>query len=101
MWVCARTSEDLENCLAEYASATWSGSIHGSVCDVSVAEDRKQLMAQVALRFSSKLDILVNLFPNMCIIYVLLSVKENHNSEKCSIDVYDLSFPIVFLKLGK
>ena len=59
VWICARSSEDLEKCLAEFASATWSGSIHGSVCDASVAEDRKQLMAQVTHHFSSKLDILV------------------------------------------
>ena len=35
VWMCARTSEDLEKCLAEYASATWSGSIHGSVFAMS------------------------------------------------------------------
>jgi Tropinone reductase 1 len=61
VWICARTAADLDSCLGEYKGATWTkgGGIDGSVCDVTVAEEREELMHRVAARFSSRLAILV------------------------------------------
>ena len=91
VWVCARTSEDLEKCLAEYASATWSGSIHGSVLRCLSGGGSE------ATHGSSHPPILLeawhageSLPQHVHNLYVTLSVKENHNLENCSIDVYDL-----------
>jgi NAD(P)-dependent dehydrogenase (short-subunit alcohol dehydrogenase family) len=53
----------VERCVDESKRATWTngggGSIEGSACDVTVAEEREELVRRVAARFSSKLDILV------------------------------------------
>jgi Tropinone reductase 1 len=75
VWICARTKHDLERCLDEYKGATWTkgGRIDGSVCDVSVAEEREELMRRVAARFSSKLDILVRKNRK-----ILLKTRENY-----------------------
>ncbi|KDP42205.1 hypothetical protein JCGZ_02935 [Jatropha curcas] len=55
---CCRNGNELKNCLEE-----WDGigfAINGSLCDVSVADQREELLETVSSLFDGKLNILVN-----------------------------------------
>ncbi|OEL18121.1 Tropinone reductase-like protein [Dichanthelium oligosanthes] len=59
---CSRNEAELRARLAEWDAAKGAlrGAVTGSVCDVSVRDQREQLLRDVAGRFGGKLNILVN-----------------------------------------
>eukprot|EP00249_Psilotum_nudum_P011996 c23517_g1_i1 orf=314-1135(-) len=58
VYICARSSSAIDDCLKAWREAGWSA--EGSVCDVSSREARLELMQKVSEHFHGKLDILVN-----------------------------------------
>mmetsp|Transcript_17549 Transcript_17549/g.45627 ORF Transcript_17549/g.45627 Transcript_17549/m.45627 type:complete len:271 (-) Transcript_17549:204-1016(-) len=58
VYTCARNAAELETFLSECRTAGLA--VQGSPCDVSSAEERKQLVERVGAAFDGKLDILVN-----------------------------------------
>ncbi|KAG5176060.1 hypothetical protein JKP88DRAFT_351241 [Tribonema minus] len=58
VYTCARSDADLQQCLAEWRAQGLK--VHGSVADVSSAEDRAALLQKVGEAFGGSLDILVN-----------------------------------------
>ncbi|KAJ1254523.1 hypothetical protein BS78_K040500 [Paspalum vaginatum] len=57
---CARNEAELRSRLAEWDARHGSGAVTGSVCDVSVREQRERLVRDAAARFGGRLTILVN-----------------------------------------
>ncbi|KAI3423684.1 uncharacterized protein J3R85_010897 [Psidium guajava] len=55
---CSRDVNELERCLKEWADGGYE--VTGSVCDVSIREEREKLMGTVSSVFHGKLNILVN-----------------------------------------
>eukprot|EP00249_Psilotum_nudum_P001698 c14333_g1_i1 orf=194-1000(+) len=58
VYICARTSADVEKCLKTWREAGLS--VAGTACDLSSRQARMQLMQEVSEHFQGKLDILVN-----------------------------------------
>ncbi|GIL92654.1 hypothetical protein Vretimale_19463 [Volvox reticuliferus] len=58
VYICARSSEDVESRLAEWRAAGID--VRGIVCDVSDRAERQRLVERVAGEFDGKLDILIN-----------------------------------------
>jgi len=67
VYTCSRNEEELNKCLNEWKEKGFS--VYGSVCDVSSASQREELIRQVASAFNDKLNILVSFF--FSIYYVL------------------------------
>ena len=55
---CSRNEAELMDCLKEWNSKGIS--VTGSVCDVSISEQRVSLIKEVESRYQGKLDILVS-----------------------------------------
>ncbi|KAJ1422031.1 Short-chain dehydrogenase/reductase SDR [Sesbania bispinosa] len=55
---CARNEDDLSKCLKEWNDSSFE--VTGSVCDVSVPQQREALMETVSSVFNGKLNILIN-----------------------------------------
>ena len=72
---CARNEDDLNKCLKEWNHLGFE--VTGSVCDVSVPQQREVLMEDVSSVFNGKLNILVSFF------FLLLSYVHKHNSCVC------------------
>lgn len=58
MFTCARKAEDLEELLAHCKASGWD--VQGAVADVSTADGRAALVAQVSDAFGGKLNVLFN-----------------------------------------
>ncbi|GBG80237.1 hypothetical protein CBR_g30602 [Chara braunii] len=58
VYICGRDADVLQQCLSEWQSAGLK--VTGSVCDVSVRQQRVSLIETVSAEFGGKLDILVN-----------------------------------------
>lgn len=66
VYICARNQGLIDECLAEWASGGFKGKAGGSVCDVTLVEDRLRVVKEALAFFGGKLDILV------CILSFLL-----------------------------
>ncbi|KAI4383866.1 hypothetical protein MLD38_009661 [Melastoma candidum] len=66
---CARNAVELQACLSEWVGRGYS--ISGSVCDVSIREQRVDLMENVSSLFDGNLDILVR----ECLLLLLLHLS--------------------------
>ena len=58
VFTCARNAADLEALLQQSTVAGWD--VQGVTADVSLAEDRQRLMAEVSAAFSGTLHVLFN-----------------------------------------
>lgn len=58
---CSRDGDVLERGLEEWVDGGYE--VTGSVCDVSVREEREKLMGTISSVFDGKLNILVIIFP--------------------------------------
>lgn len=70
---CARNEDDLNKCLKDWNHLGFE--VTGSICDVSVPQQREVLMEDVSSVFNGKLNILVSSF----LFNFSLSYVHNHN----------------------
>lgn len=62
---CSRDGNELERCLNGWVDGGYE--VTGSVCDVSIREEREKLMGTVSSAFDGKLNILVIIFAHYSI----------------------------------
>lgn len=68
VYTCSRNEAELNKCLKE-----WEGKgflVSGSVCDASSKDQRQKLVENVASLFNGRLNILVSVFANVCLVLI-------------------------------
>jgi len=67
---CARNEDDLNKCLKEWNHLGFE--VTGSICDVSVPQQREVLMEDVSSVFNGKLNILVSSFFFSSLMFIII-----------------------------
>ena len=75
---CARNEGELSKCLKEWSDSGFE--VTGSICDVSLPQQREELMDAVSSVFQGKLNILVrSSLISLLSLHILCLVFINHN----------------------